>query len=102
MCTGDQVMLLPPQHAPASPLLPFLHPHPNINIHGATGGRRGEYIEPKTKCRKGRVEVGGGGVGGGADKGCQRKARWGGGGVVKVARYGIEGKVSRHISQLLL
>lgn len=28
--------------------------------------------------------------------------RWGCGVVVKVARYGIEGKVSRHISQLLL
>lgn len=58
------VMHYKPGEAPScSPFHPhhFLrHPHPYINIHGAAGPWRAEYIEPERRCRRGRE---------GADKG---------------------------------
>lgn len=78
---------------------PFLcHPHPNINIHGAAGPWRAEYIEPERRCRRGRE---------GADKGWWKKVEWVGGELsewvveVKVAQHCAKGKVSNQTSQLL-
>lgn len=72
---------------------------------------RGEHIEPKTKWGGGgdggggQSVVGGEVGGGGADKGLMEEGEGRGarvGAPLKVARYGMEGKVSSHISPLLL
>lgn len=70
LCSADQVKSLPvtmqptltPTHNPPPSPLSLLHPRPNINIHGATGVWRAEYIEPATRC-------GDGGRGGGWEDG---------------------------------